>query len=325
MRKGNGVDSRLLGGDDGSTRMTKAVRALALTLLSIAVCVALASAFGGLSAAQLARLQTPATWPALALSVVAYTAGLTVSMYSWRALICDTGPGLTGRQTARLYFVGMISKLIPGRLWGVVAHIRMGKPLGVSPERAVAAYSISIIVTISAGFAAGALLIPGALHLPTLLSFLPLILCGLFVLRPQWVNRLVTVALRLSRRPQVTPASTAAVRRSLALAVVSWLAMGLHLWAIAVLLGADPAPSLLPCVSGFALASALGSLTFVLPDGLGAREVVLIAPLTAVMPLAAASTAVVVSRLVCLVSEVLSTAVVVLVARPDAPRAPAAP
>ncbi len=52
----------------------------------------------------------------------------------------------------------------------------------------------------------------------------------------------------------------------------------LHLWVIAVLLGAPPLLSLPVCVGGFALATVAGSLAFVLPDGWGARELVLLAP-----------------------------------------------
>ncbi|MCD9902120.1 hypothetical protein LUR56_23845 [Streptomyces sp. MT29] len=151
--------------------------------------------------------------------------------------------------------------------------------------------------------------------------FAPLVLlAALAVVRPGWVGRLVAWTMRLARRPaQAAASSPRALRSSIGWACASWAVSGLHLWAIAVLLGAPPLLSLPVCVGGFALATVAGSLAFVLPDGWGARELVLLGPLSAVMPLSAAAAAVIASRLVCMVGEVAATGGALLWARAAGP------
>jgi uncharacterized membrane protein YbhN (UPF0104 family) len=89
-----------------------------------------------------------------------------------------------------------------------------------------------------------------------------------------------------------------------ALQTLSWLVSGLHLWLLAIAMGAPPVRSLALCVGGFGLATVVGLLAVVTPDGLGVREAVLLAVLATVLPVPAATIVALASRLVTTVGEV---------------------
>ncbi|MFE3696219.1 hypothetical protein ACFXPB_37210, partial [Streptomyces sp. NPDC059129] len=230
-------------------------------------------------------------------------------------IVVDGKPRLPMPVAARIFFIGMISKFVPGRIWGVLAHLQLGRDAGVPPERMLSGFGLGLVIGVTTGAGAGILMAPVVLGAYAWL-FAPLVLLAVAAFaRPGWVNRLVAVVLRLARRPAVEPGTPQAVRRSILLALASWAVSGLHLWALVVLFGAPAWGSLALAVGGFSLATVAGSLAFVLPDGVGARELVLLAPLAVVMPLPAATAAVIASRLVCVLSEVAATAAALLWAR----------
>ncbi|WYB32168.1 lysylphosphatidylglycerol synthase domain-containing protein [Streptomyces sp. SM1P] len=215
----------------------------------------------------------------LSAALVANAAGLVLSMLSWRVLVVDGGSPARTSDTARIFFIGVISKFVPGRIWGVLAHVQLGKAVGIAPERMIAAFGLGLVIGMTTGAAAGLLVAPAVFGTGAWV-FAPLVLvAAAAVARPGWVGRLVAWTMRLARRPAgAADSSPRALRLSIGWACASWAVSGLHLWVIAVLLGAPPLLSLPVCVGGFALATVAGSLAFVLPDGWGARELVLLAP-----------------------------------------------
>ncbi|AZK97940.1 MULTISPECIES: lysylphosphatidylglycerol synthase domain-containing protein [Streptomyces] len=302
---------------------SRITRLLAALVLLGAVALAVGGALDGAGAEISAAARRPGGTVLLLSAVLANAAGLALSMLSWRVLVTDDGGRLPLPVAARIFFIGFISKFVPGRIWGVLAHVQLGRDAGVAPERMLSGFGVGLVIGIATGAAAGLLTAPAVLG-PYTWAFAPLVLlAGAAYARPGWVNRLVAAVLRLARRPAVEPGSPRAVRRSILLALASWGVSGLHLWALVVLFGAPAGPSLPVAVGGFALATVAGSLAFVLPDGIGARELVLLAPLSAVMPLSAATAAVIASRLVCVLSEVATTGAALLWARLARP-APAA-
>ncbi len=139
------------------------------------------------------------------------------------------------------------------------------------------------------------------------------------LVRPALVLRPVAFAARLTGRPAPDVAA-GTIRGSLALALVSWLVSGVHLWALAVLFGAGQ-PAVLPLATGaFALATVAGSLAVILPDGWGLRELTLSATLAGVLTWPVAGAVAVASRLVCVVCEVVTAGLVVAVLRPGPAR-----
>ncbi|MFE2290557.1 lysylphosphatidylglycerol synthase domain-containing protein [Streptomyces sp. NPDC059452] len=315
------------------SRRARVFRLVAALVLIAATCFAVGGALRGAGTEVAQAAGRPGGVLLLVAALLANAAGLVLSMLSWRVLVVDGGAGDGGAgeggvrgpkartsDIARIFFIGVISKFVPGRIWGVLAHIQLGKALGIAPERMIAAFGLGLVIGMTTGAAAGLLVAPAVFGAHAWV-FAPLVLlAAAAVVRPGWVGRLVAWTMRLARRPDRAAASSPrALRLSIGWACASWAVSGLHLWAIAVLLGAPPLLSLPVCVGGFALATVAGSLAFVLPDGWGARELVLLAPLSAVMPLSAAAAAVIASRLVCVLSEVAATGGALLWARAAGP------
>ncbi|MFE7456663.1 lysylphosphatidylglycerol synthase domain-containing protein [Streptomyces sp. NPDC057554] len=320
------------------SRRARLFRWVAALVLIAATCFAVGGALRGAGTEVAQAAGRPGGVLLLGAALLANAAGLVLSMLSWRVLVVDRGvvdggagdggagegggrgPKARTSDIARIFFIGVISKFVPGRIWGVLAHIQLGKALGIAPERMIAAFGLGLVIGMTTGAAAGLLVAPAVFGAHAWV-FAPLVLlAAAAVARPGWVGRLVAWTMRLARRPdRSAPSSPRALRISIGWACASWAVSGLHLWAIAVLLGAPPLLSLPVCVGGFALATVAGSLAFVLPDGWGARELVLLAPLSAVMPLSAAAAAVIASRLVCVLSEVAATGGALLWARAAGP------
>ncbi|MFJ1593194.1 hypothetical protein ACIOD0_23575 [Kitasatospora albolonga] len=325
------------------SRRARLFRWAAALALIAATCFAVGGALRGAGTEVAQAAGRPGGVLLLGAALLANAAGLVLSMLSWRVLVVDRGvvdggagdggagdggagggggrgPKARTSDIARIFFIGVISKFVPGRIWGVLAHIQLGKALGIAPERMIAAFGLGLVIGMTTGAAAGLLVAPAVFGAHAWV-FAPLVLLAVAaVARPGWVGRLVAWTMRLARRPdRSAPSSPRALRISIGWACASWAVSGLHLWAIAVLLGAPPLLSLPLCVGGFALATVAGSLAFVLPDGWGARELVLLAPLSAVMPLSAAAAAVIASRLVCVLSEVAATGGALLWARAAGP------
>jgi uncharacterized membrane protein YbhN (UPF0104 family) len=141
------------------------------------------------------------------------------------------------------------------------------------------------------------------------------VLILIILVRPQLVNRGSALLLRVLRRPTTAQsASVRGVRLAVAWQSLSWVVTGLHLWPLAIAMGAPPARSLALCVGAFTLAGSIGIAAVFIPDGIGVREAVLTAALTVVLPAPAAAVVALASRLVSTVSEVVLGATALAVA-----------
>jgi hypothetical protein len=262
------------------------------------------------------RLIRPDALPYLLLSCLANLAGLTLAMVAWRCLLVDTAGRVGYAVAARIYFVGVLTQKLPGRVWGLLTHIRLGRAAGFSATRMVTVYALNLPVVLMTAAAVGSTVAPSVLGGRAFLLVIPLLLTiGMYV-RPQAINLFVGRLLLLVGR--VLPggvAPTRAMRFSIVVSIGSWLVSGLHLWVLAILLGAPAWPALPACVGGFALAMLVSSLAVFLPDGWGAREVAMVIPLATVLPLPVAGIVAVASRLVTFASELGGAALTVVLAR----------
>jgi uncharacterized membrane protein YbhN (UPF0104 family) len=122
----------------------------------------------------------------------------------------------------------------------------------------------------------------------------PLVLA---LLVPRVINELLTRALKLLRRPPLDqPLSGRAIFRGSLWTLAFWFVFGLHVWVLAVGLGADPLAALPVAIGGFALAFSIGPLLVVLPAGAGVREAVLVVLLSSVLPTPEATAVALTSR-----------------------------
>lgn len=260
----------------------------------------------------------------LIVALVAVTIGALVAAQAWRAALVGLGGDLPMRAALRVCLVGQLGKYLPGSLWPALVQAELAERRGVRRATVVAAFSVSLAASLSAGAVVGALALldaddsgataggPWAVVLVGVCSvgFLAVLI------QPQLLTRVVGGVLARVTGSEVAPMPSSAVRRCFGLSVVGWIITGLHVWVLAVALGADPVAALPAAISGLALATVAGSLFVLAPGGLGAREVVLVAVLAAVLPIPAAAAVAAASRLLTLFGECALALVTALADRP---------
>lgn len=235
-----------------------------------------------------------------------------LTMFAWRVLLRDLGTRLPLPPAASIFFVGQLGKYLPGSVWTVVMQTEMGHQLRV-PRRRMAMTGLVMLFLSVLGGAVVALPALPRLLTQSMSGFSPWwgvagVVAVLTVLYPPVINALITRALRLVRRePLEHDLSAGAIIRSVLLIMGAWVSTGISVFVVARTLApdADPASLALVCICGFALASVLGMLSFLLPAGVGVREAVLLLLLTVLMPASAATAVVVLIRFLNVVTDVL--------------------
>ncbi|MFJ8581763.1 lysylphosphatidylglycerol synthase domain-containing protein [Micromonospora sp. NPDC093277] len=240
----------------------------------------------------------------LAGALLAAMVGPLLGMLSWRAVLLELGPPVSPARLVRIFFVGFLAKYVPGKVPGVVAAIKVATANGVTLSRTLVAGTLSTLLVHLTGLTVG--LLTGAQVLGgqagwLVLPALPVLVA---VCWPGVLGHTARLVLRLLRRPEPAAAvSGRAVRVAVLWQTLSWLVSGLHLWLLAVAMGAPAGRALPLCVGAFGLATVVGVLAVVVPDGLGVREAVLSGALALVLPVPSAVAVAVASRLVTTVGE----------------------
>ncbi|WP_016700624.1 lysylphosphatidylglycerol synthase transmembrane domain-containing protein [Actinoalloteichus spitiensis] len=233
--------------------------------------------------------------------------GVALMALAWREPLQALSTTLGARDTVRLYAVGVLGKYVPGLVWSVVLQASLAARHRVTATHLTAAFGAFLMVSLTAGivvalpvsalmFDGGVLLLLGGLAgAAASLVLIPwsLALCL------RWAARLRPL------RSRLVPVAIAPLRRGVWICSLFWLVTGAHLWVLAVGLGADPVEAVLPAVGGFALATVAGNIAFIVPDGLGIREGVLVALLTTCLPLGAAVVAATASRVLLVLADVV--------------------
>ncbi|MFI6929796.1 hypothetical protein [Streptomyces sp. NPDC050287] len=288
------------------------VRAAAAAVFLAAAAAGMGGVLWGHGDDLLAMFSGPRATALLVGALLVKTAGQLAGWASWRAGLTGLGSPLPARPSARIYFLALLGKYIPGPVWGVLAYVRLGGAVGIAAGRMVTAYLLNTVVVLLTAAVVGLLCVQGlGAGGLWLLAATPLALALLW--RPRLLLHLVAGAARLLRRePPGGEFTDRGVRGALGLETLCWAVSGLHLWLIAVLLGAPAGRALPICVGAFALATVAGALTLVVPDGAGTRELVLLGALSAVLPWAQAGAAALASRVCCTLAELLGAGGVLL-------------
>ncbi|MET8141249.1 lysylphosphatidylglycerol synthase domain-containing protein [Sphaerisporangium sp. NPDC005288] len=262
----------------------------------------------------------------LAGALVASMAGLSFGFLAWRVVLLEIGPPVSEPRVVRIFFVGFLSKYVPGRVPGIIAITKVATANGVTFARLISTAAVVMSLVLLSGFTVG--LLAGVQMLGAQAAWLAgaAVLIVVVLVRPQLINHGSALLLRLLRRPTAAKAaSVRGVRLAVGWQSLSWVVTGLHLWPLAIAMGAPAARSLALCVGAFTLATTIGIAAVFIPDGIGVREAVLTAALSVVLPAPAAAVVAVASRLVSTVSEVLLGAAALAVAEYLIRRGRAAP
>jgi hypothetical protein len=255
----------------------------------------------------------------LAGSTVLALTGTWCSFLSWRALSADLGAAVPLVGSMRIFFVGQLGKYVPGKVWPVVAQMRLGRRYEVPGRISAAAAAIVTLLTFGVGLLVTAVTLPllGGDALRRYWWALLVLPVAVVLLLPPVLNRLLERILRLLRRePMPRPLTLAGTGRAVGWAVVMWLLYGAHL--LVLLTGAgEPltAELVVRSTGAFAASWAIGFLLAFAPAGLGVREIGLVGLLgaTVAQPLAVAAT--LISRLMLTLADLVWPAVALLAER----------
>ncbi|MGD0705084.1 MAG: lysylphosphatidylglycerol synthase domain-containing protein [Trebonia sp.] len=256
------------------------------------------------AAVALARLH----WYSVTLSLTAAMAGAWCMMLAWRAILTDLGSPLPLGKAARVCFVAQLGKYVPGAVWAFAAQVELGHDAGVPRRRGAAAVAVSLAVAVGAGLAVAGLILPLASpdvtrHFWWVLTAVPVIALGLC---PPVLSRLINRVLTLTARPPLErEPSWGGLARALGWTVLGWLAFGGQVWLLLAGMTDRGAVDLPLATGGYALAFAAGLLLVVFPNGIGAREIILIAVLAPVVPHGTALAIALAARLLTTASDLL--------------------
>lgn len=252
--------------------------------------------------AALARLH----WYSVTLSLAAAMAGAWCMMLAWRAILTDLGSPLSLGASARACFVAQLGKYVPGAVWAFAAQVELGHDAGVPRRRGVAAVAVSLAVAVAAGLGVSALTLPltspqVTRHFWWVLAAVPVIALALC---PPVLGRLIDRVLTLTARQSLERGpSWGGLARAAGWTVLGWLAFGTQVWLLLAGMTGRGAAVLLLATGGYALAYAAGLLLVVFPNGIGAREIILIAVLSPVVPHGTALAIALAARLVTTASD----------------------
>lgn len=255
-------------------------------------------------------------WQTLVLSFLCVFVGMFATPIVLQVMLSDLGAPVKVRDASKIFLVGQLGKYVPGSVFAFLMQMELAKSAGVSRSRS---FTASLL---AAGLGVIASLITGILALPSffrgnhdVLWLFCLLPVGLVFLHPKPLTWLVNRVMRLIRRaPLEQPIRGMSIARAVAVAAGVYVLWGLHLYLLAAALGHASATTFALCVGAMGLAMTAGIVAFFLPSGLGARELVIVTALVAVMPSGPALALAVVSRLMFTVGDLASAGGAALIA-----------
>jgi glycosyltransferase 2 family protein len=239
-------------------------------------------------------------WYSISLSIAAAVAGSACMMLAWRAILTDLGSPLPARVAGRINFTANLGKYVPGAVWAFAAQVELGHDYRVPRRRSFASVIVSLAITVSVGLALALVTLPAAS--PEIarrywwaLAVLPLVIAALCPpVLGILLDRMLAVLHRapLDRRP-----SFLGLTKAVAWNLAGWLMLGLQVWILLPGISGLHGRTLLLCTGGYALAFSVGLMLVVLPSGIGARDLILIAALATLLPYGSASAIAIMTRL----------------------------
>ncbi|NUP52777.1 MAG: UPF0104 family protein, partial [Catenulispora sp.] len=246
----------------------------------------------------------------LAAALVPALGSVTAMMLAWRGLLGALGSPLAVRPAARVFFMSQLGKYLPGSVWPVVAQMQLGRAHRIPRARSAAAAALAMLVSLATALVLAAATLPVAgagAGYRWAFAVVPLLLAGL---HPRVANPTLRVLFRIARRPQIEPLTGATLGRTALRSLVGWLLAGLHIWILAVALGAPALRTLLLATGGYAFAWSVGFIIVFAPAGAGVRELIIVAALQPVLDPGQATVVALASRLVTIVADLVAAALI---------------
>jgi len=242
----------------------------------------------------------------LMLSLAFAIAALLAIFLMWRCLLVDVGIRRPAADMARMFFVAQLGKYLPGSVWPVLAQLEYGRRAGLDRKAVLAANLLALTHGLGTGLLAGlALVVMGA---PTLAAEywwasagVPVALC---LLHPRLVPMLLNFVLRrLGRSKLERGLSWGASTKAALYGFLAWMLFGGHMVVLVGSMGTVGVREASLTMGGFALATCAGIIFVPAPAGVGVRDGVLVAALSAAGDLSQALSAALMSRVVLILAD----------------------
>jgi glycosyltransferase 2 family protein len=252
------------------------------------------------------------SWPVVLLAFVLSTGGLVCSLMVWREMLADLGSRLSIPEAWRIYFIGGLSKYVPGSIWPVLAQAELGADRGIPRSRSALSVLLCYAVMTCSGAVVAAITLPFAKAASVAQYFWVLLLIpvGVVALSPPVLNRMLRLVLRLARQPELPQGvSFRGLARTVTWAMAGWACNGLMIYVLMRELAGVRQGTLLISVGAYSLSWAIGFLAVFAPAGAGVREAVMVAVLHSQTTTAIALTVALVSRALSVVGDALTGAI----------------
>ncbi|HVT40375.1 MAG TPA: lysylphosphatidylglycerol synthase domain-containing protein [Gemmatimonadaceae bacterium] len=295
-------------------------------MLQVVFAVAVLWFFGRTIATQWTELASlratthPNWWRVVASGVVVF-GSYGVLVETWRHTVVAWGERFSRGIAARIWFVSNLGKYVPGKIWQIGAMGALAQRAGLSAVAAIGSSLVVNLLNVAAGFMVVALAGSAGLAGPVLIPGIAVCLVGVLAI-PWLVPGLMRLASRLTGRelqpPRIPPA---AIVVALAGCTMAWALYGVAFRELAIALFGPRAGSPATYTAVFTLSYLVGYLTFLAPGGVGARELSLLALLSAAgLEVGAQATLlVIVSRLWLTVLEAVPGLVLLALRQPRLP------
>ena len=254
--------------------------------------------------------------------VAAAVAGVVYVLWTyiaWHELLQGCGVSISYVKSSRIFFVSQLGKYLPGGVWNFLAAAELGKGERISRVKSTLVMFASLLISIATGILIGSLaLVFGPQELRQeywwVIFLLPLALVGL---TPRVLNRVAnTVMSRFSKDSAPVAFSGKSILKASGWTVIAWLFAGLQIWLLATTLGWDAsANTFLLAAAAYALAWVAGFVLVFAPAGIGVREAVLGAVLSASVGAGGALVVVLLSRVLLTFTDVALGLVAIFIAR----------
>ncbi len=229
------------------------------------------------------RTLSDVAWESSTLSLLALVAAIMVSTYGWQVMVDDLGKPIGYARGAQICLVGSLGKYVPGSVWAYLLQMELGRKAGLARARIFTGSLIQLGVGIVSALVVSLLAAPAVFsNSPRALWLFVLIPVGLAMLHPRVLTWGTSLVLRILRRPPLDHQLTwSVIGKVFGSSTAAWALQGVHLWLLANSVGAPGFSGFILCVGAMAVAMTVGTFAFILPSGVGVREVAQVAVLTA--------------------------------------------
>lgn len=229
----------------------------------------------------------------------------------WNCALRTVSVNISIRETAHIHLYANLAKYMPGYAWQLVGKAVLSRKFGIDAKQVGLAMTLELVQMFAAGLGLSALLLPETALLtwtgwPWITAWMPVLRFAAGVLMVIFPPLLANLLSRFSSKQQakVSPVWMTVLFWNM---VASWIVFGFSFW----LIGCAVSPLTLTQSPLFILVLVLsfliGFLVIFVPGSIGVRESVMVFLLNPYIPSALAVSAALLSRLVLIISELLTT------------------